>query len=476
MTIDTYKTAREMLADLQAKKISARELLQAHLARNDALHKKLNAVVETDIERAMKDAGAIDNARAKGAPLGKLAGLPMTIKDGFDVENMPATSGAPGFRGRDKNCADADVVAAARKQGAVIWGKTNVPYMLGDIQSYNEIYGTTNNPYDVTRTPGGSSGGASAALAAGITPLEIGSDIGGSLRHPANFCGVVSLKPTWNVLSQRGHVPPAPESYSENGDLNVVGPMARNVGDLRLLWDVLRGGAGGTDKPAKGARIAVWDADEHFPLANDVRDAVARAANALSEHDVVIGNDKPPVGGRELMLPYLQTLSAVLGSGLPDEVYDAFASMREQDAKTLAEGGDGGASFRFFSTGSFRDVSRARTERQKQKDRLEAFFDDGYDAILMPVTPIVPFAHNHQGSFADRTIDVDGQTVPYSSLINWIALATSLRAPALAVQAGRTQSGLPVGVQLVGRWNDEDRLFDLAQALEQEFGFEPPPL
>ncbi len=156
---DTTRSARDMLADLAAKKISARELLQAHLARNDALHKKLNAVIETDIDRAMKDATAIDNARAKGTALGKLAGLPMTIKDGLDVENMPASSGAPGFHGRDKNCADADVVAATRRAGAVIWGKTNVPYMLGDIQSYNEIYGTTNNPYDVSRTPGGSSGG-----------------------------------------------------------------------------------------------------------------------------------------------------------------------------------------------------------------------------------------------------------------------------------------------------------------------------
>ncbi len=474
--IDTYRTAREMLADLVAKKISARELLDAHLARNDALHKKLNAVVETDITRAMKDAAAIDDARVKGKTLGPLAGLPMTIKDGFDVENMPATSGAPGFRGRGKDCADADVVAAARKAGAVIWGKTNVPYMLGDIQSYNEIYGTTNNPYDVTRTPGGSSGGAAAALASGITPLEIGSDIGGSLRHPANFCGVVSLKPTWNVLSLRGHVPPAPDSYIEDGDLGVVGPMARNVGDLRLLWNVLRGQEPRAEKSVAGARIAVWDEDEAFPLADEVRDAVARAADALSQHDVIIGNVSPPVSGAELMTPYMQTLAAVLGSGLPDEVYDAFAGMQALDRKTLAEGGDGGAAFRLFSTSSFRDVARARVQRQKQKDKLEAFFDEGYDAILMPVTPIAAFAHNQQGSFADRIIEVDGKSVPYGALLNWISLATSLHAPALAVQAGRTASGLPVGVQLVGRWNREDRLFDLAQTIEQEFGFTPPPL
>src|SRR5690242_14090489 len=160
---DTYKTARAMLADLQGKKISARELLDAHLSRNDALHKKLNAVVATDIPRAMKSAAAIDDARAKGQDLGVLAGLPMTVKDGFDAEGLPATAGNPAFAKRPADCADAELVSRTRKAGAVIWGKTNVPFMLGDFQSYNEIYGTTNNPYDFSRVPGGSSGGAAAA-------------------------------------------------------------------------------------------------------------------------------------------------------------------------------------------------------------------------------------------------------------------------------------------------------------------------
>jgi amidase len=190
---EVYATAREMLADLAAKRISARELLERHVARNAALHGKLNAVVASDLDRAWREAQAIDDARAKGMTLGALAGLPMTIKDGFDVEGMPATSGFPPFAARDRNCADAELVARSRGAGAIVWGKTNVPLFLSDFQSYNAIYGTTNNPYDVTRTPGGSSGGAAAALAVGITPLEIGSDIGGSLRPPANFCGVCSL-------------------------------------------------------------------------------------------------------------------------------------------------------------------------------------------------------------------------------------------------------------------------------------------
>jgi amidase len=476
---EVYATARQMLADLAVKKISARELLDLHVARNEALHNKLNAVIETDLEHAQAAAKSIDDARAHGAELGALAGLPMTIKDGLDVFGMPASAGARGFYKRNKNCLDADMVAAVRREGAVIWGKTNVPYMLGDIQSYNEIYGTTNNPYDVTKTPGGSSGGAAAALAAGITPLEIGSDIGGSLRHPANFCGVVSLKPTWNVLSLRGHVPPAPDDYADNSDLGVVGPMARNVGDLRTLWEVLRGQI---TAPANigGARIAVWDSEPGFPLANDVRAGVERAAQALAKQGAVVRNAKPDISGEALMQPYMQILSAILSGGLPDDVYNAFEKTRAEDQKLVAENAtdaSAAAAFRLANTASYRDVARANVARQRQKDALAAFFAVGTDAILMPISPVTAFPHNHEGSFASRTLNVDGTAMPYPSLLNWIALATALHAPALAVQAGQTSAGMPVGVQLVGRWNDEARLLDLAEALERELGgFRAPPL
>jgi amidase len=474
---EVYATARQMLADLAAKTISARELLDLHVARNEALHGKLNAVIATDLDHARAAAKSIDDARAHGATLGALAGLPMTIKDGFDVLGMPATAGNPAFAKRDPNCLDADVVLAARKAGAVIWGKTNVPFMLGDIQSYNAIYGTTNNPWDTTRTPGGSSGGAAAALASGITPLEIGSDIGGSLRHPANFCGVCALKPTWGALPLRGHIPPPPGAFSET-DLGVVGPMARNIGDLRLLWNVLRGGEGAAARPVNGARIAVWDEDGAFALSSEVREAVGRAADALSKQGMKVVRAKPPVEGAALLQPYNQILLAILAGGFPDAVYDAFAAMNAQDRKAVADGGPDAAAaqFRLASTASYRDVARAVTVRQKQKDALAAFFTD-YDAILMPITPIPAFPHNQQGSFADRIIQVDNTPTPYPHLLDWIALASSLHVPALAAQAGRTAGGLPVGVQLVGPWGGEDRLFDLAAALERETGgFTAPPL
>ncbi|MBV9061639.1 MAG: amidase, partial [Alphaproteobacteria bacterium] len=281
-----YESAREMLAQLAAKQLSARELLNAHVVQHERLARKINAVVTSDLDRAYRDADAVDNARTKGVVLGALAGLPLTIKDGFDVENMPAVAGNPTLRARAKQCPDAELVKRARAQGAVIWGKTNVPYMLGDWQSYNAVYGTTNNPYDTSRVPGGSSGGAAAALACGITPLEIGSDIGGSLRTPASFCGVYSLKPTWGVLPMRGHVPPLPEHYYEC-DLGVGGPMARDPEDLRLFWRVLSG-KDSTRKDVRGLRVAVWDSDPEFPLANDVRAGVARAGRALEQQGVAV--------------------------------------------------------------------------------------------------------------------------------------------------------------------------------------------
>ncbi|MBI3678245.1 MAG: amidase [Proteobacteria bacterium] len=465
-----YKTAREMAADLAAKRISARELLNAHLARNDALAKKLNAVVATDIPRAVKTAEAIDNARAKGETLGLLAGLPMTVKDGFDVEGLPATSGNPAFAHRDAKCADADLVRLTRAQDAVIWGKTNVPFMLGDFQSFNAIYGTTNNPYDVTRVPGGSSGGAAAALAAGITPLEIGSDIGGSLRHPANFCGVCSLKPTWNVLPLRGHIPPAPDQYVE-GDLGVGGPMARNVGDLRLLWNVLRGTTGGVKKDVKGARIAVWDEAEGFPLSQEVKEGVERAANALAQQGARVERVKSPVDPKRLMESYMWLLAPIIASGFPPKLLAQMESVRASDEKAIAAGADvwGPEFYRLASTARFYEVAQAQVTRQALKDQLAGFFKQ-HDAIVMPITPVTAFPHDHSEPFHARRVQVDNRVVPYFTMLSWISLATALHSPALALPAGQTKAGMPVGVQIVGPVNGEDRLFDIAAAAEEVLG------
>jgi amidase len=478
VTSPIHDTARETIANLAARKISARELLGAQVARNGELASTLNCVVATDLEQANRTAQAIDDARTRGAPLGALAGLPMTIKDVFDVEGMPAVVGHPALRDRAKTCADADLVACVKKENAVIWGKTNVPLMASDFQSYNDVYGTTNNPYDVTRTPGGSSGGAAVALATGITALELGSDIGGSLRHPANFCGVFSLKPTWGALTQRGHVPPLPEHFCDI-DLNVVGPMARNAGDLRMLWNVLRGNAGSPQKDIEGARVILWDEEPGFPLARDVRAHVQHAADALQRHGAIIEKVKLPVRGDELMDTYLELLMPIIAASYPDALYESFLSGREADLRALRDGsGDViGARFRLRSTASYREVLRAMTKRQAMKDKLAIFFDGGVDVILCPLGPVPAFKHSQDLPPTERTLEVDGATVPYMSLLTWIALATALHLPAMAIPAGQNTAGIPIGVQMIGPWHSEDRLFDFAYALEEDLGgFKPPKL
>lgn len=471
----TRATARQMLADLQAKKISARELLELHLAKNDTLHKTLNAVVATDIPRAKKDATAIDEARAKSAPLGPLAGLPMTIKDGYDVEGLPATAGNPAFANRPKNCADAELVRRARNAGAVIWGKTNVPFMLSDFQSYNSVYGTTSNPYDVSRVPGGSSGGAAAALATGITPLEIGSDIGGSLRHPANFCGVCALKPTWGVLPMRGHVPPPP-GFDADVDLGVGGPMARTIDDLKLLWSVLHGVPEPKRRDVKGARIAVWAEEPGWPLDYEIKTRVDAAAQALANAGMQVTYAKPRIDMAKMLDTYLDLLTPIIAAGFPPSLLDSMTQSREADLKLVREGRDvtGQARYRLRATATPAEIAAAQNIRQAQKAALAEFFDR-YDAILMPITPVPAFPHDHTDPVNARTITVNGQPTPYMSMLNWIALATSLHAPALALPAGVTPEGLPVGIQLVGPEDSEDRLLNLGLAAEEALGHPPSP-
>jgi amidase len=472
MTDLLYRSARELIAELAARRISARELLEAFASRNDALHTELNAVVDTDLERAGTEAARLDEARLRDAPLGVLAGLPMTVKDGFDVVGMPAVCGLPDMVGRAKDCTDADVVAAARGAGAVVWGKTNVPARLSDFQSYNAVYGTTNNPYDRGCTPGGSSGGSAAALAAGITPLEIGSDIAGSLRHPANFCGVYALKPTWSALSMHGQLSPVLGTYVER-DLGVVGPMARTVGDLTLLWDLLRGGRPTTSAPAAGARVALWLDDLELLLADEVRQVIQDAADALRGQGVTVAVSAPPVPVGRLLDTYLALLMPIVMADAPDPVYQHL----------LAETERGGGADRYgfeaiarHATASYRAVWRAELARQELKNALADWFTT-WDAILAPISPVPPFTHRQEGAIADRVLEVNGRTEPYLRMVDWIALATATHLPALAAPVGRTSSGLPVGAQLIGRWNAESQLFALAEALERAVGgFSPPTL
>jgi amidase len=235
----TSTTTTELTLALRAKQISSREVLDVLLAHVERRNPALNAIVTLDVDRARAAAAAADEATASGAAVGALHGLPMTVKDVYETEGLLTTSGAPELKDHIPTT-DALAVGRLKQAGAIIFGKTNTPIYAGDIQTYNDVFGRTNNPWDTTRTTGGSSGGSAAAIAAGLSPLELGSDIGGSLRNPAHFNGVYSIKPSWGVVPSRGHIPGPPGSLIET-DINCNGPLARSLGDLRVALGVMAG-------------------------------------------------------------------------------------------------------------------------------------------------------------------------------------------------------------------------------------------
>ena len=469
--------ATSQLAALAARRVSAVELLKAELARHADTHAALNAVVAADPERALERARALDDARSRGEASGLLAGLPMTVKDTFDVAGMAASSGLVEMRRRMTG--DAVVVAHARHAGAVIWGKTNVPVMAGDWQTANSLYGVTNNPWDVTRTPGGSSGGAAAALASRVTALEIGSDIGGSLRVPASFCGVYAHKPTWGLVSPRGHVPPHPGSYAER-DLNVVGPMARSARDLRLLLSVIEAGAlAPRAAPAdlKTVKIGLWLDDPHCPLDPEVRATLAAFAADLRAAGAEVEPIPSPVDMQVLLFAYRTLLGAVLGEDMPVEALRRLEMGRPFAKRALARG-DGPLSSAVATlayTARHREWMGADAVRARLRHELAGVFDS-YSVILAPVAPVAAFPHDPR-PFGRRTLEMsDGQPIPYNAMLTWIGLATALHLPATTVPAGLTAGGLPVGAQLIGPLGGDARTLAIAQAIDENVrGFRAPP-
>ena len=468
--------ATGQLAALESRRVSAVELLEASVARYEMVNPQLNAVVRTDLDHARARARAIDVQREAGDHLGLLAGLPMTVKDSLDVDGMPASSGVKALL--DRPARDAAVVSLVKAQGAVVWGKTNVPVMTADWQSYNRLYGTTNNPWDLSRAPGGSSGGAAAALAAGITALEIGSDIGGSLRVPAAFCGVFSHKPTYGVVSQRGHVPPAPGSVAER-DLNVIGPMARSARDLRLLLSVLEDGPLAAKAPPaelRGLRVGLWLDEPAFPLDPEVRGVVAAFAQALGG----LGSEVEPV--RPLDAPtllgvYRLLLAAAMAPDLPAGQRAAMERMRgvAKLAQRISGGNAGWASQSLAYTVSHLDWLAANEARARFGQQLRGVFDR-HDVLIAPVAPVAAFPHDHAPFLRRRLQLSDGRQIPYGSMLNWISMATACGLPVTTFPAGPTPGGLPVGVQIIGPRGGDARTLAVALAIEEALGgFVPPP-
>jgi amidase len=481
----SFKNAIELSAALAAKQVSALELAQDAIGRIERHDGRINAVCVRDFDRGLEAARAADAALARGETR-PLLGLPMTIKESLNLAGLPTTWGFPAqkdFRPAE----DALSVSRIKQAGGVILGKTNVPVALGDWQSYNDIYGTTNNPYDLGRTPGGSSGGSSAALAAGYGALSVGTDIGGSLRVPAFHCGVYAHKPTFGLVPARGNTPPPLPALPYERDLSVLGPMARSAADLSLLLDVIAGPdpleAGvayslALPPPRHGAlkdfRVLLLDTDPLLPTSKAVRGAIEKLAANLGNAGVSITRESPllPDFAASSRL-YMRMLLSFLGASFAPEVYSgaqaAAANLSPDDISLAAERLRGIAL-------SHRDWVLANGGRARLRAQWRELFRH-FDAVICPVMPTPAFPHDHSPEQTTRHIDIDGKDYPYSDQLAWAGIATLPGLPATAIPIGLSPEGLPIGVQIVGPFLEDRTPLKLAEMIEREFGgFVPPPM
>jgi amidase len=481
----SFKTAIELSAALAAKQVSAVELAQDAISRIERHDAKINAICVRDFERSLDAARAADTARTRGET-GPLLGIPLTVKESYNVAGLPTTWGFPAQKDFTPP-EDALSVSRAKAAGGVVLGKTNVPVGLGDWQSYNEIYGTTNNPFDLGRTPGGSSGGSAAALAAGYGPLSLGSDIGGSLRVPAFHCGVYAHKPTYNVAPVRGHTPPPFPPIPLDRDMAVIGPMARSAADLSLLLDVIAGpdpldaGVGyklTLPPPRRNAlkdfRVLVVDSDPVLPSDKDIRGAIEQLAGGLAKSGANVARQSPLLPDfAESSRLYMRMLMSFLGAFFAPEVIagaQAGAAQLTADNKSLA------AERLRGMTQSHRDWVLDDGARGRLRAQWRELFKT-FDAVICPIMPTPAYPHDHSPQQEARRIKIDGKDYAYPDQLAWPGIATLPGLPATAIPLGLSPEGLPVGIQIVGPWLEDRTPLKLAELIEREFGgFVPPKM
>ena len=479
-----YRSAKELAAALSQKKVSSVELLEYSIKRIETFDPRINAVVVRDFDRARVAAKAADEALARGERR-PLLGIPIAVKESFNIAGLPTTWGIPKFKDFTPT-EDAVAVARFKAAGAIIFGKTNVPLELGEWQSYNEIYGTTNNPWDLARTPGGSSGGSAAALAAGFGPLSLGTDIGGSLRAPAHYCGVYAHKPTWGLVPFRGHTPPSFPPIPRDIDLAVAGPMARSASDLALALDVLagpdetRGGIGyrlalpaTRREDLKSFRVLVIDEHPLLPTASTARGALDRLSQRLVKTGTKVARESPLLPDlAESARVYMRLLVSVIAAFWPPDLYrqtqERANALKPDDSSLAAERVRG-------AVVTHRDWMAADGARAKLQQQWSALFNE-WDVVLCPPMPTLAFPHDHSLPLSARRIEIDGKDYPYFDQSVWAGVATLPGLPATAAPIDRSETGLPIGVQIVGPYLEDRTTIAFAELIEREFGgFVPPP-
>jgi amidase len=482
-----FYSATKLISLIRRRKISSVELLNLYKNRYERLNPQINAIVYTDFENALKWARLADEALARGKSWGPLHGLPMTIKESFEVAGMPCTSGSPDLKGYIPT-ANAKVVEELLNAGVIIFGKTNVPLFTMDVQSFNEVYGQTNNPWDCTRVPGGSSGGSAAALSAGLTSLEIGSDIGGSIRNPSHFCGVYGHKPTFNIVSLHGHIPPQPgiypREYCGDGDIAVSGPMARSAEDLELVLKLIVKSKPfqriatriklppPRKKTLKDYRIGLWLDDPAFPVDTVVGDCLQAAVDRLSSAGIKILDKRPDIDFKRCYDIYAKLLHATTSMALSDEEFDRMRtklpiSVKNDESSRVLQA-------RGISL-YHRDWLKLDYQRLMMRQKWADFFKE-IDVLLCPVFPITAFPHDHT-ELMDRVLQVNGQNRDYEkTAISWAGLTGVSYLPSTVAPTGLAENGLPVGIQIVGPYLEDFTTLRFAKLIKGIVGeFTPPP-
>jgi len=429
-----FASATELLTEIGERRVGCVELLDFYLARAERHNPALNAIVVWQAEQARERAQAADAALAQGERWGPLHGIPMTVKESFNVAGLPTTFGNPLWK--DNIAAEnAFLIDRLLQAGAVVFGKTNVPFMLGDAQSYNEIYGTTNNPWDPTRSPGGSSGGEAATLAAGLSALGAGSDIAGSLRNPAHYSGVYGHKPTWGLISTRGHAPPGIMTPT---DISVVGPMARSAEDLDLALralaapDLLQRAAWrialspSRHRRLRDFRVAVWASSPLCRIDTSVSGVFDRAIDAIRRAGAVV-DDAARLGidDEAHHRLFMLLLRAATASRMRDEDFvrqqEIAATLTEDDMSDRAAVARG-------ATLTHRAWGTANEARTKLRYIWHEFFER-FDVLLTPVAATAAFPHNHNPNRDERTVIVNGKAVPYAEQLFFAGLASLSYSP-----------------------------------------------
>lgn len=477
MPIDHFASATDMLAALASREISSAELTELHIARIEALDGDINAIPVRTFDRARAQAKEADSRLAAGetAPL---LGLPMTLKESTQAAGLPQSAGIMAFKGYAP-AGDGLLAKAVFDAGAGLLGKTNIPVALGDWQADSPVYGRTNNPWDLTRTPGGSTGGGSAALAAGLTPLEVGSDIGGSVRVPAAYCGVYGHRPSETAIPKTGAFPLA-DLPNPAFLMGVQGPLARTAADLELLFDVLRGPELGEEVGWQQAlpptrhrslgefRVAVIDSVAGVRASNAIHGRLDELAALLGKAGTKVEAAQPEIDLEAYFLDYARLLQVMISQGLPRADREARAAeLRKLGDPVNAAQADG----LLLDAHAYLELVRRREEARQA---WRTFFRD-WDVVIAPMALDAAFPHQ-AAAFDARTLQVDNQTVPYFHNIVFPMLAIFAGLPSTAFPAGLDSQGLPLGLQAIGPYLEDRTTLAFAQLLEREwYRFEAPP-